>query len=101
MRAVARPRKTATSRDGRSWILGPVAVRSLCLGVILILWEVAPRFGWVPPVMLAPLSKTIMAGVLDFGTFFKALMYTVGELFLALGIAVSLGGIGGLLLGGI
>lgn len=101
MSTVAGPAKTETRRNGRSWIPGPVAVRSLCLAVILILWEVAPRLGWVPPVMLAPLSKTIMAGVLDFGTFFKALMYTVGELFLALGIAVSLGGIGGLLLGGI
>ena len=82
-------------------LIGPVALRMLCLAVILILWEIAPRLGWVPAVMLAPLSKTIMAGVLDFGVFFEALLYTVGELLLALVIAVSLGGLGGLLLGGL
>lgn len=96
------PRLTAaTVPGGRSWLRGPAALRTACLVVILVLWEVAPRVGWAPPVMLAPLSKTIMAGVLDFSTFFKALLFTVGELLLALSIAVSLGGICGLLFGGI
>lgn len=81
--------------------IGPVALRTLCLVAILVLWEIAPRLEWVPPVMLAPLSKTIMAGVLDFGAFARNLLYTVGELLVALVIAVVLGGIGGLMLGGV
>lgn len=101
MSAVTTSPAADTGPRSRSWFRGPIALRTFCLVAILVLWEVAPRLGWVPPVMLAPLSKTIMAGVLDFNTFFKALMYTVGELLLALGIAVSLGGLGGLLLGGI
>lgn len=85
----------------QAWLRGPIALRTLCLIAVLVLWEVAPRVGWAPPVMLAPLSKTVMAGVLDYSTFSKALMFTAGELALALAIAVSLGGVGGLLLGGI
>lgn len=101
MSTAAPPLKTVKGLGTRSWLKSPATLRMTCLVAILVLWEVAPRAGWAPAVMLAPLSKTIMAGVLDFSTFFKALLYTVGELLLALSIAVSLGGIGGLLFGGI
>jgi NitT/TauT family transport system permease protein/taurine transport system permease protein len=101
MSVVAPPSPSPAGTRSADWWRSPAALRNLCLLTILVLWEIAPRLEWVPPVMLAPLSKTILAGVLDFGTFFKALVYTVGELLLALGIAVSLGGIGGLVLGGI
>ena len=101
MTTVESSRAAEATRGSRSYLVGPTALRNLFIVGILILWEVAPRLGWVPPVMLAPLSKTVMAGVLDFGTFFRALMHTVVELLLALGIAVTLGGIGGLLLGGV
>ena len=86
---------------GSRWLRSPAALRSACLVALIILWEVAPRLEWVPPVMVAPLSKTLMAGVVDYAIFLRALAYTAGELLLALAIAVTFGGIGGLVLGGI
>ena len=101
MTDAARPEVARSTRSRKPPLIGPAMLRMIFLAAVLILWEIAPRLEWVPPVMLAPLSKTIMAGVLDFGVFFEALVYTVGELLLALAIAVSLGGVGGLLLGGL
>ncbi len=89
------------ARRRRAPVMGPIALRTLCIVAILLLWEIAPRLEWVPPVMLAPLSKTIMAGVGDAGTFGRNLLYTVGELLLALSIAIGLGLVCGLVVGAV
>lgn len=101
MTDIAKPSEAHATRARKPPLIGPVVLRMICLAVILVLWEIAPRLEWVPPVMLAPLSKTFMAGILDFRVFLEALLYTGVELLLALVIAVSLGGLGGLLLGGL
>lgn len=90
--------------DGSGWVRllkSPLALRLACLGMILAFWEVAPRMGWVSPVMLAPLSATVISGVTDFGVFARNLGVTFGSLALALLIALGGGGAVGLLLGSV
>lgn len=96
---LARP--NAVNARPRTFVPGPLTLRFICLAAILAFWEIGPRLGWVPPVMLAPLSATIKAGYVNAQEFANNLLYTVTELALALLLAVVLGGIGGLLLGGI
>ena len=82
------------------YLIEPRTLRLLLIGSLLLLWEIAPRLEWLPTVMLAPLSKTFMAGISNFAIFTNALTHTVIELTLALIIALSLGGVLGLVLGG-
>jgi len=85
----------------QSHLISAKALRYTVLAAILVFWELAPRLGWTPEVMLAPLSATLLAGIQNFSTFGTALLYTVAELLVALAIAIFLGGACGLLLGGI
>ncbi|MGG5890570.1 ABC transporter permease [Falsiroseomonas sp. HC035] len=79
--------------------IGPVALRWIVLGAILLLWEAAPRLGWVPPVILATPSATLLAGLADPGTFARALLFTLTEIAAALGLAYGLGGLAGVVIG--
>ena len=91
----------AGKRGRKRPLVGPYLLRMLCLLVILAFWEVAPRMAWVSPVMLAPLSATVVTGVSEIGLFARNLAVTVGSLLLALAIAIGGGAVAGLLLGGI
>lgn len=82
-------------------LVSPLALRLACLAAILAFWELAPRTGLMSPVMLAPLSKTFIAGIADFGDFARNLGVTFGSLVLALVIAIGGGAAAGLLLGGV
>lgn len=82
-------------------VMAPVTIRLACLVIILLLWEIAPRLGWVPPVMLAPLSATFMAGLSNAGMFAHNLSYTVLSLMFALLLVFALGGLAGLILGSV
>lgn len=79
--------------------VGPVTLRWIVLGAIVLLWEVAPRLEWVPPVILATPSATLLAGIHEAGTFVRALLFTLGEVAAALAIAYGLGGLAGVVIG--
>ncbi|SAL76086.1 ABC transporter permease [Caballeronia telluris] len=81
--------------------LTPSAVRMLCIALLLVFWELAPRLGWVPEVMLAPLSSTLAAGFANGSMFAINLASTVGEMAVALALVFTLGGACGLLLGSV
>jgi NitT/TauT family transport system permease protein/taurine transport system permease protein len=77
----------------------PVTLRWVVLAAIVLLWEAAPRLGWVPPVILATPSATLVAGFEDAGVFARALLFTLGEIAAALTIAYGLGGLAGVVIG--
>ncbi|MFC3125505.1 ABC transporter permease [Pseudoroseomonas globiformis] len=89
----------STASPGAGWRLSPVALRWLCLVILLALWEVAPRAGWVPQVILATPSAALTAGVAEWEFFASALGFTLLEILVALGFAYGLGGLAGLAIG--
>ena len=101
MNSVPLPQSPARAPGGARPMFSPATVRLACLFVILLFWEIAPRLGWVPEVMLAPLSATFVAGVHNAGMFASNLGYTAMELLFALVLVFGLGGLIGLLLGSI
>lgn len=92
---------TRNMHFGRWPLVGPLTLRMLCLGALAVFWEVAPRMDWVPPVMLAPLSTTLIAGLNNAGMFASNLGYTLLEMVVALTLMVGLGGLSGFLLGSV
>ena len=90
-----------TSAAASRPLLSPTALRWLVLGLIVAVWEIAPRLGLVPPVLVATPSAALMAGWAERSQFASALMFTLGEIGLGLVIAYGLGGILGLLLGSV
>jgi len=94
------PARGSARSESRHWI-GPGALRLLCLVLVLLAWEFAPRLGWVPPVMLAPLSATLAAGVAHSGMFASNVGYTLFEMALALALMIVVGGLAGLVLGSV
>jgi len=78
--------------------LSAKTVRRLLLVLIVVAWELLPRLGLAPKVILAPLSSTLMAGVQQPGMFASALLITMRDTFFALCIAYIGGGAVGLLL---
>ena len=79
--------------------VGPITLRWIVLGLIVALWEIAPRLEWVHPVLLATPSATIMAGIAEADVFARALAFTLGEIAAALVIAYGLGGLIGVVIG--
>ena len=61
------------AREARRWRLSPVALRWLCLAALLALWEVAPRAGWVPQVILSPPSAALASGFAEWDFFASGL----------------------------
>lgn len=90
---------THSSRQSARPRLGPRGLRLLVIALILLAWELAPRLGLAPPVLLAPVSQTIAAGFREADIFADALLVTFSEIGMALVIAYGGGGIIGLLLG--
>jgi len=101
MMAVSARTVGAQKSAKHGYLISPYVLRYLVLLAILAFWEIGPRLGWVPPVMLAPLTTTLKAGIQGYDVFAPALLYTVVELLIALLLAVLVGGALGLLLGGI
>jgi NitT/TauT family transport system permease protein/taurine transport system permease protein len=85
--------------DVRAPVIGPKALRLICLAAILAAWEFLPRLGLVPPVMLASLSATLKAGLDNYPAFANALAVTFSELLSALIIAYGAGAVLGIVLG--
>lgn len=79
--------------------LSPKALQLLLLALVLVAWEVLPRMGLVPKVLVASLSATLAVGFREYDVFAHALVVTVSEIFLGLVIAYGFGGIIGLVIG--
>jgi len=87
--------------DGRRRLhIGPATIwRGLIVICILVFWELAPRFGLVDPVFLAPLSACIEGAVTHSSEFYEAILITLGEAVPALLITWVCGGVLGVVLG--
>lgn len=83
----------------RGLYLSPVALRWLCLAVLVAFWEAAPRLGWVPRVILASPSSALVSGFAEWDVFASALLFTLGEILISLVFAYGLGGMIGLAIG--
>jgi NitT/TauT family transport system permease protein/taurine transport system permease protein len=79
----------------------PATVRRAIVAALLVLWEVVPRTGAIPELLLPSLSKTLAALVADIDRYAEALLVTVGEVALAMLIACGAGILVGALVGGI
>ncbi|MDR5782784.1 ABC transporter permease [Caballeronia sp. LZ065] len=93
--------EAAAERAPRRPALSAAALRLVCIVLLLAFWELAPRLGWVPEVMLAPLSSTLVAGFANGPMFAMNLVSTVAEMTAALAIVFVVGGACGLLLGSV
>lgn len=67
--------------------------------ILLAAWELAPRLGLVPSIILASLSETLAVPFTQYRTFASALMVTMSEIFGAMIIAYVGGGIVGIVVG--
>ncbi|EHM02959.1 ABC transporter, permease protein [Acetobacteraceae bacterium AT-5844] len=90
---------TASPARVEGWRLSPVALRWLCLAILLVLWEIAPRAGWVPQVILAAPSAALIDGLAEWDIFASALLFTFTEILISLCFAYGLGGLAGLVIG--
>jgi len=72
---------------------------------ILLLWELLPRLGWVPPTLIPPLSQVIKAGGLllvkgyAYSPLWQHLLNSLWRLCLGLALAIALGFPLGVLMG--
>jgi NitT/TauT family transport system permease protein/taurine transport system permease protein len=89
----------AARADASGWRLSPVALRWLCLALLVALWEIAPRAGWVPGVILATPSSALLSGFAEWDFFASALAFTFTEILTSLVFAYGLGGLIGLVVG--
>lgn len=81
--------------------LGPVRLRLLVLAAVLIAWEILPRLGLIPMVLIAPLSSTLAVSWHEPRIFADALAVTASEILLGLVVAYGAGWIIGLVLGSV
>jgi NitT/TauT family transport system permease protein/taurine transport system permease protein len=72
----------------------------MMLAALLVLWEVLPKTGALPELLLPPLSKTLAVLFTDRYVYFAALLVTLYEVALSMLIACGLGILTGALVGG-
>jgi NitT/TauT family transport system permease protein/taurine transport system permease protein len=81
--------------------LRPATVRRLIVVALVVLWEIVPRTGALPELLLPSLSKTLTALVTDADQYAAALLVTLSEVALAMLIACGAGILAGALVGGV
>jgi NitT/TauT family transport system permease protein len=79
----------------------PAAVRWVMLAALLIAWELIPRLGVVPELLVPALSTTLKVLLQDWRTYGGALLVTLYEVVLAMAIACGGGIIAGAVVGGV
>ncbi len=79
----------------------PATVRWLILALLLVLWELLPRTGWIPELFLPSLSKTMTVLIRDRQEYAENLLVTLYEVALAMVIACGGGILIGALVGGL
>jgi NitT/TauT family transport system permease protein len=77
----------------------PVFIRVFIVAIIAVAWEIAPRLGLVPPVILSPLSASFAVALTSYDVYLNALGATLFEIALAIIFACGAGVIVGGLLG--
>jgi len=80
--------------------VSPVAMRRAILLGVLVLWELVPRLGLLPELLLPSLSKTLTVLWIDWRTYGHALWVTLYEVLLAMLISCGGGIVTGALVGG-
>lgn len=81
--------------------VSPAAVRYAIVAAVVLLWELLPRLGLVPPLFLPPLTKTLAAGFADRGEYAAALLVTLEEVAAGMIFACGGGVLAGALVGGV
>ncbi len=81
--------------------LSSTALRWLIIAVLLALWEIAPRAGWVAELFLPSLSSTIVAGVTDYQQYSREMMVTLYEIAIAMVFSCGGGIIAGAIIGSV
>ncbi len=79
----------------------PAAVRRAILVLMLVLWELVPRTGLLAELFLPSLSKTLVVLAQNWDEYAHALLVTLYEVVLAMGIACGAGILVGALVGGL
>lgn len=87
--------------EPRGLRIAPATLRRLLGLVLLILWEVLPRVGAIPPLFLPPLSETVTALVASGGDYATQLLFSLHAIGISMLIACGLGIALGLLAGSI
>lgn len=80
---------------------GPATVRLLIGAAVLVLWEVLPRAGLIPPLFLPPVSQTVAALIGSAGDYARHLLFSLRAIAIAMLAACGLGIGLGLLIGSI
>lgn len=77
--------------------LSPTVTRRLILLAVLVVWETAPRLGWIPSLFLPPLSQALAAVYADRLVYVQSLAVTLGEvaasMIIACGSGIALGAV--------
>ncbi|HEY4252288.1 MAG TPA: ABC transporter permease [Roseomonas sp.] len=81
--------------------MSPSVIRWLIGAALLVLWEVLPRAGLIPPLFLPALSDTLRVGIADWHIYATALGVTLSEVAVALVFAVGGGILAGAIVGGV
>jgi len=81
--------------------ISPATVRRLILVLILVLWELVPRTGFLAELFLPSLSKTLTVLAQNWEEYAGALLVTLYEVALAMVIACGVGILVGALVGGL
>ncbi len=81
--------------------LRPATVRRLIVVALVVLWEIVPRTGVIPELLLPSLSQTLTALVVDADKYAEALLVTLYEVGIAMLIACGAGILVGALVGGV
>ena len=79
----------------------PTTVRRLIILGVLVLWEVVPRTGVIPELLLPSLTSTLGALIGDWDKYAEAMVVTVYEVSFAMLIACGAGILAGALVGGV
>ena len=90
MRALAHMTRTSRIRPS-------TATRWLIVVLLCVLWEVAPRAGWIAELFLPPLSSTLHAGISNYQQFGRELVVTLYEVAISMLLACG----GGIVIGAI
>ena len=81
--------------------LSPTATRRLIIVGLLIVWELLPRAGLIPPLFLPPLSRTLIVGLANWREYSQHFIVTLREIGIAGVIASTLGVFFGALIGSV
>ena len=81
--------------------LSSTATRWLIVALTCVLWEVAPRAGWIAELFLPPLTATLHAGIANYQQYGRELLVTLYEVAISMVLACGGGIIVGAVIGSV